>query len=697
MHVISLPDRSMTAIPVLPLSMKCILVPLILVALGISQAAAQQSIQSYGPDFYTPFGPISALDILDRIPAAGAVLNKANASGRGLNDNTQLVLINGKPISAKSNSVKDVLSRIAAENVERVDMIRGGVSGLNVKSSETIVNLRLAAVESLGLSWEAKLVGYEEKETSANGGMFFNWQQGEDNWIGGLEVNDRGKPEFFKRTQYAVDGTLNQYRERKQRQDGWNGKLTSTWSSSLESGSALQLNGLYEDFTNKLNKHRQQYLPQEGNYILEENRLSHEQDKGYKWEIGVDMDQYLTANQTIKWQWIQNRTSSDFERFINDEFVLSGDDPFNSQENKDKLSTEKIFKTTLLNQHHRDFSTRGGLELVYNSLDQKLMLVEQGELNVNSNQGIVEERAEPFYFGEWQLRPDLAFELGSGAEYSKVRQKGDIRQRREFFYIKPEMELNYRPTANDNWLLGMNRAVSQLNLADFANSVDSTDDEIRLANPDLEPEKSWQFRVQYERILAADKGNVKAKYYYHDIEDAVDQIPTDNDDSVLGNIGSGEKHGIQLDADIALAANTRGTLNMSLIRSEVTDPFTGEKRDLKGVRDETVTVELRQEFPRLSLPMSAGLIYYYKGSYENRRFDEIDTVSETEGYLDSYFEWQLPNKMNMRVDVKNLFDNVIETDRVNYALSIEDGAIDTTELRERRLGRFWELTISGQI
>ncbi|ARN73253.1 TonB-dependent receptor plug domain-containing protein [Oceanicoccus sagamiensis] len=99
---------------------------LLLSVLPSTLASAQQSIQSYGPDFYASFGPISAVDIIDRIPSAGAVLNKANASGRGLNDNSQLVLINGKPVSAKSNSVKDVLSRIAAENVERVDVIRGG-------------------------------------------------------------------------------------------------------------------------------------------------------------------------------------------------------------------------------------------------------------------------------------------------------------------------------------------------------------------------------------------------------------------------------------------------------------------------------------------------------------------------------------------------------------------------------------------
>ena len=67
--------------------------------LGSTMASAQQSIQSYGPDFYTPFGPTSAMDTLDRIPAAGAVLKKANASGRGLNDNTTNRKVDSPPVA----------------------------------------------------------------------------------------------------------------------------------------------------------------------------------------------------------------------------------------------------------------------------------------------------------------------------------------------------------------------------------------------------------------------------------------------------------------------------------------------------------------------------------------------------------------------------------------------------------------------
>lgn len=664
--------------------------------LASSLSRGQQTIQSYGPEFYQSFQPVTAIDILSRIPGANAVLNKADTSGRGFNENSQLVLINGKPISAKSNSVRNVLSRIAADNVERVDLIRGGVPGLNVKSSETIIDLRLAELDGLGVSWETKLLGYEEDEYAANGGLFFNWQQGGNHWIGGLEVADRGRPEFKEAFKVSADGSPEYKRDLKLQEDGWNGKLTSTFSHAFETGSNLQFNALYEDFTNKTHKQRDQFQPS-ANSSLELQRYTQELNRGYKWELGADYDMPWGSDDSIKWQWIQNRTNSDFSRDIDELYPLTMATDFISNEDRKKHQGEIIGKGTLNAIHSRTFSSRSGAELVYNYLDQQLLLTADGLVTENTDQRLAEERAEVFWLGKWQLRSDLEFEAGAAIEYSEVRQSGDSRESREFVYGKPEMEVNWRPNPSENWLLGLNYDVAQLNLADFTNTIDDAQDEVRSANPDLEPEKSWQFRLQYERIFSGNIGNVTAKYYYHDLKDVVDQIPASTTESVLGNIGDGERHGLVLDADLVLAKNIRGILNMNLQRTEVTDPFTGEQRDLRDARESIITLEVRREFPRLSLPLSAGLIYYYKSSYENRRIDEINTVRESDGYLDSYFEWTLPNKVSMRVDLKNLFDNTIETDRVNYAMSIADGVVDSTERIERRLGRFWELTFSGQI
>ncbi len=404
----------------------------------------------------------------------------------------------------------------------------------------------------------------------------------------------------------------------------------------------------------------------------------------------------LDSDAQLKWQWIQNRSSRDFERAINDQFILAGGPDFNSLEQKQTHNGETIAKVSLFVSHNDAFSSRSGLELVHNFIDQQLLLVEDSSVAEDSDQRIVEERAVMFWFGQWQLLPELQLDIGSSAEYSNVRQSGDLRQQREFFYPKPQLELNWRLSSAETWLLGINREVNQLNLADFTNSVDSDSDELRPSNPDLEQEKSWQIRIQYERILANNGGNLKAKYYYHDIEDVVDQMPVSPTESVLGNIGDGERHGIAVELDTSLAENTRGTLKLDLIDTSVTDPFNGDTRQISGVRHNVWTAEIKQEYPDLSVPLSIGLKYAYKSRYQNRRIDEINTVSESDGYLDTYVEWQLPSKMNVRLDVKNLLDNTVETDRVNFTESITAGGVESNEYFEKRLGLFAELNVSAQ-
>ncbi|WP_101757731.1 TonB-dependent receptor plug domain-containing protein [Oceanicoccus sp. KOV_DT_Chl] len=259
-----MPLINQTFPPVLPLYQT---IPgwLLLCALLISTPVnAEQSIQQYGEDFYMAYTPNNAEDILSRVPGAQVVVDKADTGGRGFNENSQLVLINGRPVSAKSNGIKTILARIAAENVERVDIIRGGVDGLNIKRSETVVNLVLRDQDSLDLSWDAKVTGYEEGHQAVNGGLFFNRQQGSSNWIAGLELFDRGKPEFEQQWLYSPQQEFESAYDRVLQEAGWSGKLSSTLSWLDKSSNNVQLNVLYEDIQYQGSKDQQQLAEQLG-------------------------------------------------------------------------------------------------------------------------------------------------------------------------------------------------------------------------------------------------------------------------------------------------------------------------------------------------------------------------------------------------------------------------------------------------
>ena len=138
---------------------------------GIEARASTGPVVSYRPDFYVLQEPVTAADILDVIPGARPILSKVGGGGRGLNNNAQLVLLNGKPISAKRNDVKDVLQRIPASSVQRVDLIQGGLPGQDVADSDTVVNLVLATDGEKTANWQVSRNNFESGESSA--GEFF--------------------------------------------------------------------------------------------------------------------------------------------------------------------------------------------------------------------------------------------------------------------------------------------------------------------------------------------------------------------------------------------------------------------------------------------------------------------------------------------------------------------------------------------
>ncbi|MBA17557.1 MAG: TonB-dependent receptor, partial [Sphingomonas sp.] len=73
----------------------------------------------YPPDFFASYSPSTALDMINRIP--GFSLNAGNSSTRGLAGTAGNVLIDADVPTSKSDSVRELLERIPAANVERIE------------------------------------------------------------------------------------------------------------------------------------------------------------------------------------------------------------------------------------------------------------------------------------------------------------------------------------------------------------------------------------------------------------------------------------------------------------------------------------------------------------------------------------------------------------------------------------------------
>jgi outer membrane receptor for ferrienterochelin and colicin len=179
-------------------------------AIAISTAQAQdagndESTVIYPASFFEQYTPTSANDMVARIP--GVSLNNGNNSnnrggggGRGLGTSGDL-LINGKRLAGKDNSTSSQLTRISADQVERIEIIRGSSGAMDVRGASQVVNIVLKeSTDTASISAEIG-VDYHHDDTADPGGSFsYGGQAGNLNYLVNLEADPRYNG--FTRTEY---------------------------------------------------------------------------------------------------------------------------------------------------------------------------------------------------------------------------------------------------------------------------------------------------------------------------------------------------------------------------------------------------------------------------------------------------------------------------------------------------------------
>jgi hypothetical protein len=128
------------------------------------QAASASDRVVYEAGFYSSFAPRTALDMVNQTPGFVLAAEGNAEDRRGFAGAVGNVLIDGQRLGAKSQSLRDVLGRVAAREVLRIEVLRGNA----------------VAGDASGASVLANVV----RTPSAGGGT----------WEAGLEVTNEGKP-----------------------------------------------------------------------------------------------------------------------------------------------------------------------------------------------------------------------------------------------------------------------------------------------------------------------------------------------------------------------------------------------------------------------------------------------------------------------------------------------------------------------
>ena len=621
--------------------------------------ATQKGVLVFVPDFFAAQRPNTALDMVGRVP--GFVIDDGSGA-RGFEGAVGNILINNNRPASKNDTGSNVLSRTPAGQVDRIELIRGGASGIDMQGYSVVVNvvLKKGASHQSTLTWNAVL--FDGGHDVYGGSYQFTSTQGERTWsvvlsdgTGTSDSNGAGRSIVRD-----ADGTV--LSDQAYLNDGWGGgKLEATAKYGVNDWHDWQIIGAAD--------------------TADYSRSAYD-EKEKSGELG------LTWIRPLKPRWtLETRLIHQFESF--DE-VATGEQVEGGAAQPDVRfagkgdSSESIFRALVRHERSTALTLEAGGEVAYNMLDTHQALTVDGapEDLPSASVKVEELRGEAFVKGTWRVNPKLTLEGGLRLETSTIKQSGDATHKESLFYAKPRFQATWTPKANHQLRVHFERELGQLDFSDFAASADFDEGgNVYGGNVDLVPEQRWISEVTYERRFWGE-GIVSVGYRHDEIIDVIDRLPLPGGLSATGNIGNATLDRLSLNIVVPLDKlrfpGGRFTFKNDWNETHVTDPTTGRDRPISGIRPTQANIGVQQDIARWKTQWGINwLPLLGQGTYDP---DQTSTWRGA-GYIEGFVEYKPIPSLSIRAQL-NLWDDFtthreVYADRVTHAIdSTEDRDID---------------------
>ena len=666
---------------------------------------------TYEADFFEPYTVVSAADMLRWVPGGSALLpdnrrRRGQQDKRGFGSGGDQVLINGKRISGKSNDIGSAMQRIQASIVSRIEVIRGTTAGLDVRSEGTLINVVLTEELSGGSgSWQLHS-GFYGDSPEYDGLVSYSDTAGKLNYLVSAELgpyNRGGQEDRFEEFFTPDTNTLFEQRYIDKPQLKQQIVLNTSGSWSFDNGDTLNLNARIADKEEEENETTIVTVVGDPDT---ENLLNRSLENRQDWEIGGDLENRIGANGTLTTRLIYTNKTGDESEFVSLSSTVPGNVPSESLVLTDEFETESIIRTSYSWPLTASQNLELGLEGAQNTLEKDVRLFEVlpgGSLDpidvFNSNSDVEENRYEFFSTHFWQMREDIALESGLNFEYSKIEQIGiDVENARSFTYIKPRFDLRWDRNNLTQLRGSLERTISQLDFGDFVATFDSEDDQVDAGNPDLEPEKAWEYKITVERRLPDDAGVLEAQLFYNDIEDHIDKVAATDIISAPGNIGDATLYGVRLKGSWRLAPiGLEGAVIDATYRwqdSETTDPFTGAHRVMRYKPANIYSVTFRHDIAAWKINYTVDVEWW--GEREQHDITFRDRNNSLEPNVNASIQYRLTDNLLLWFDSKFVIDSHRRRVRERFDGNIADNVLLRTEIRQQYNRSKYILGLRGQ-
>ncbi|HYD88815.1 MAG TPA: TonB-dependent receptor [Vitreimonas sp.] len=659
-------------------------------ALGLWAATGVALAQEAGrlvfqPDFFAAYEPQSALDMVQRVPGFSIDEGEDRRGFAGAQGN---VLIDGEPPATKAQEIEDILARIPASGVLRIELVRAAGAGTQQSQLVNVIR-RVGGGEGV---WTAELAQSRDGRLSpsAEGAYSGRWRGVEYGVSAALDMERaaiRGE-----RSDFDAVGMLNERRverlptdEREARAGGELSFDVAGWRAGLNAqlsraeldeqlfSTVFDASGIADEFVIGDLAERE---------TIGELALSLRRERnGWRSELAAIV---------TRTRFSADESSSDVD--------AGGALDEASHQRQRVDSGETILRGAVRRTLPGAWSVELGAEATLNTLEQRLELTEDdgsGPAPVvlpSANVRVEEQRGEARIMLSGPLSPRWSIEAGGAFEASVLTQSGDADAETTLSYFKPTLQLVRALGEGDQLRLRIYRDVGQLDFEDFVSAADLQNTAVDAGNPDLVPETSWRVEAGADWRFGED-GVLGLTFYHWSVEDALDVVPIGapgNRFDAPGNIGDATLWGARIQLALPLPFDAELRLDAMAQRSEATDPLTGESREISAIEESAFIANLRQDLGAFAW----GVDYEREVETPEFRLDRIETEREPEE-LTLWIETTAFGDLKLRAWAENVNDSA-EWRRRSLFDPDRLGGPDGGDVRARRQGVTLGVSASGR-
>ena len=652
----------------------------------------------YEPAFFERFAPRNALEMLEEVPGFEI---RGGDGGRGLGQSNENVLVNGERLTSKSDSARDQLARIPADDVVRIEIADGtalDIPGLTGQVANIVTGgggglsgqFRYEA-EARAFNTDPELYGGEISLSGALGRLGYTLALSNDNRRFGndgptLIVDGAGR--LIERQVAQLVGGFD------------NPTLNLRLGWELGGGVEANLNATYEmnDFDRTTTEAR---------FLTGGTRIDRSDfvvSSGPDHEVSGDI-RFPLLGGVLKLIGLASYDTDDVSNTLNDRFA-DGSPDAGSRFTRDGGSGERIGRAEYnFGAFGVDWQLAG--EAAFNRLDRVsglFALAPDGAFEridfPQGTGGVREDRYEGVLSGSTRLSPTLALQANLGAEFSRIEQTGGIENARSFRRPKGAVSLAWRPETflggGFDAALELRRSVGQLDFGDFLARVFLDDDQANRGNADLVPEQSWDVALEMNKRLGP-LGSTKLRLERRAISDFVDFVPLPGGGEGRGNIDSATAWEVEtvttLRLDMLGLAGVQLDLETFYGPTRLIDPVDGRVRPFSGANELRASFDARHDLP--SGVWAYGLGAFYQSEDFNFRLAEIERETEGPVFLDLFVENKDVAGLTVRATAANLLGARDRSVRTVFEGSRAGGPVRFVETLDRRIGPIFRLAVSG--